>query len=200
MVCPNCGAEQPEGAHFCNRCGTRLSEPVLTTVNLTCARCGHVNPDGSKFCGECGAPLESAPLAPAGRVVTPARPAAEPPAPPTVSTSLRLISSNGTTIHFPPNQANAWLIGREDPVNNIHPDIDLTPYDPDRTVSRRHARIMLTAGNQPTIVSITTTNWTRINGTRIETGQPVLLCSGDRIELGRCMVTFEMSGPIATNG
>jgi pSer/pThr/pTyr-binding forkhead associated (FHA) protein len=161
---------------------------VLTTVNLTCARCGHVNPDDSKFCGECGAPL------------APARPAAQRPAPPVAGVSLRLISSNGTTIHFPPSQANAWLIGREDPVNNIHPDIDLTPYDPDRTVSRRHARITLTAGSQPTIVSITMTNWTRVNGTRIETGQPVLLCSGDRIELGRCLLTFEISGPTATDG
>ncbi len=192
MICPNCGAEQPEGAHFCNRCGTRLSEPVLTVVNLTCTQCGHINPAGSKFCGECGAPLEavSAPSQPAA----PVRLAGEMPAEPVVSTALRLISSNGTIIHFPPNQTNTWLIGREDPVNDIHPDIDLTPYDSDRTVSRRHARIMLTAGNQPTIVSVTATNWTRINGTRIETGQPVLLCPGDRIELGRCVVTFDMQG------
>jgi hypothetical protein len=167
-----------------------LSEPVLTVVNLTCAQCGHINPAGSKFCGECGAPLEAVSAPP--QPIVPVRPAIETPTEPVVSTALRLISSNGTIIHFPPNQANAWLIGREDPVNDIHPDIDLTPYDPDRTVSRRHARIMLTAGNQPTIVSITATNWTRINGTRIETGQPVLLCPGDRIELGRCVVTFDM--------
>lgn len=51
---------------------------------------------------------------------------------------------------------------------------------------------MLTAGNQPVIVSLTTTNWTSINGTRIETGQPVLLCPGDRIELGRCVVRFDI--------
>jgi len=199
MVCPSCGAQQPDGAHFCNQCGTRLSATVLTAVsNVTCARCGHVNPEDSKFCGECGAPI--APAADTPRVARPVRPASQPPAPAAVSVSLRLISSNGTTIHLPANQANAWLIGREDPVNNIHPDIDLTPYDPDRTVSRRHARIMLAAGNQPTIVSITTTNWTKINGTRIETGQPVLLCPGDRIELGRCMLTFEVSGPIAADG
>ncbi len=192
MICPNCGAAQPEGAHFCNQCGTRLSEPVLTAINLTCARCGHVNPAGSKFCGECGAPLQAPPASP--RPPAPAHRPGEAPAEPVVSTALRLISSNGTIIHFPPNPTNAWLIGREDPVNDIHPDIDLTPYDPDRTVSRRHARIMLTAGHQPTIVSITATNWTRINGTRIETGQPVLLCPGDRIELGRCVVTFDMQG------
>lgn len=187
MVCPNCGAEQPEEAHFCNRCGTRLSGPVLTAVNLTCAQCGHVNPAGSKFCGECGAPLEAIVSLPQPDV--PARPVVEQT---TARVVLRLISSNGTIIHFPPSTTNTWLIGREDPVNDVHPEIDLTPYDPDRTVSRRHARITLTAGNQPTIVSITKTNWTRINGTRIETGQPVLLCPGDRIELGRCVVTFDM--------
>lgn len=198
MVCPNCGANQVAGAKFCNQCGTRLPEAVVTTINPTCAQCGHVNPEDSKFCGECGASLEvvtvpapspaSAPVS-TGFISPPA--AAEPPLA-SARVSMRLISPNGTVIYFPPSPTNSWLVGREDPVNNIQPDIDLTPYDPERTVSRRHARILLTGGTQPMIISTTLTNWTKINGTRIETNQPVLLCPGDRIELGRCVVTFEM--------
>ncbi|MEX2406896.1 MAG: zinc-ribbon domain-containing protein, partial [Actinomycetota bacterium] len=27
LVCPSCGAENPEGAKFCNACGTTLGQP-----------------------------------------------------------------------------------------------------------------------------------------------------------------------------
>jgi len=52
MKCPNCQHENPEGAKFCNECGSKLQ--------LACPECGKVNPTGSKFCNECGERLERA--------------------------------------------------------------------------------------------------------------------------------------------
>lgn len=180
MVCPTCGANQPDGAKFCNQCGAQL--PAMTVViNLTCATCGHVNPSGSKFCGECGAQLE-----------TMSMPAPAPAPAPAPVVSMRLVSHNGTAIHLGPNASNTWLIGREDPVNNIHPDVDLTPYDATQSVSRRHAQLVLSPDGQPRLVSIATTNWTKVNDLRVAPNQPVQLRPGDRIELGQCRLVFEM--------
>jgi len=52
MKCPKCQFENPEGAKFCNECGSKLQ--------LACPECGKVNPTGSKFCNECGERLERA--------------------------------------------------------------------------------------------------------------------------------------------
>jgi len=50
MKCPKCQFVNPEGARFCNDCGSKLE--------ITCPKCGKVNPSGSKFCNECGQKLE----------------------------------------------------------------------------------------------------------------------------------------------
>ncbi len=46
MKCPACQFVNPEGAKFCNECGSKLE--------LACPECGKVNPVNSKFCNECG--------------------------------------------------------------------------------------------------------------------------------------------------
>ena len=49
MTCPTCRAEQPDGARFCNQCGSALQ--------LSCASCGTSLPAGSRFCNVCGTPV-----------------------------------------------------------------------------------------------------------------------------------------------
>ena len=49
MECPQCQFANPEGAKFCNECGSKLE--------LVCPQCSQVNPPGSKFCNECGCNL-----------------------------------------------------------------------------------------------------------------------------------------------
>ena len=46
MKCPKCQFEIPEGAKFCNECGSKLE--------VACSACGKINPLSSKFCIECG--------------------------------------------------------------------------------------------------------------------------------------------------
>jgi class 3 adenylate cyclase/tetratricopeptide (TPR) repeat protein len=46
VKCPKCQFEIPEGAKFCNECGSKLE--------IACSECGKINLLGSKFCNECG--------------------------------------------------------------------------------------------------------------------------------------------------
>ncbi|MGO9567682.1 MAG: adenylate/guanylate cyclase domain-containing protein, partial [Desulfomonilaceae bacterium] len=58
MQCPQCQAELPDGAQFCNKCGGKLE--------LKCSACHTANPPDSNFCLKCGhhlrKPKESKPL------------------------------------------------------------------------------------------------------------------------------------------
>jgi pSer/pThr/pTyr-binding forkhead associated (FHA) protein len=110
--------------------------------------------------------------------------------PQAVISPISFISANGARIHFPPSLSQTWLIGREDPVANIHPEVDLTLYDAEQTVSRRHAQIKL-VGGQPILTTIAATNWTRLNGACLEPNEPVMLHHGDRVEFAHCRVTVE---------
>jgi len=49
VECPSCKAVAPEGAKFCQECGTPLARP--------CPTCGHASQPGAKFCPECGVSL-----------------------------------------------------------------------------------------------------------------------------------------------
>ncbi len=52
-ICPVCGAENPDNAKFCGKCGTPLEEGTIV-----CKVCGSINPAGSEFCRVCGSPLK----------------------------------------------------------------------------------------------------------------------------------------------
>jgi len=62
----------------------------------------------------------------------------EPAAPPDPNARLVEIESD---IIFPLADSRETTIGRVDPVTGIKPDIDLTPVDGKRSISRRHAKI-----------------------------------------------------------
>ncbi|NLV74190.1 MAG: SPFH domain-containing protein [Chloroflexi bacterium] len=48
IKCPNCNADNPAAAKFCNSCGQQIGGA------LKCSNCGVENPVGSKFCNNCG--------------------------------------------------------------------------------------------------------------------------------------------------
>jgi CRP-like cAMP-binding protein len=100
---------------------------------------------------------------------------------------LRHTRSN-TEFHL--SRAVETTIGRRDPVTGIHPDIDLTPVDTQRSISRRHAKIYRRGNKFFVAEEIGTMNGTFINGVRIETGVPVELKHGDELRCGLVSLIF----------
>ncbi len=81
-------------------------------------------------------------------------------------------------------------VGRRDPVTGINPDIDLTPADSQRSISRRHAKIFRREGRFYVREEIGTMNGTFVNSERIETGLPVEFKDGDEVRFGLVKTVF----------
>jgi CRP-like cAMP-binding protein len=75
-------------------------------------------------------------------------------------------------------------IGRKDPVTGIYPDIDLSPVDQQRSISRRHAKIYRRGEKFFVAEEIGTMNGTFVNGERLETGVPSEMKPGDEVRFG----------------
>ena len=90
---------------------------------------------------------------------------------------------------FPIPMSPESTIGRQDPANNIFPDIDLTGKDPQLSTSRRHARI-LRRGHQFLVLEENATNGTYVNNQRISAQHPIPLRSGDVILFGAVQMRF----------
>ena len=54
MKCSHCGAENEEGAVFCEECGQKITAPAPVQPKNICPNCGAENEDGALFCEECG--------------------------------------------------------------------------------------------------------------------------------------------------
>ncbi len=81
-------------------------------------------------------------------------------------------------------------VGRRDPVTGIHPDIDLTPIDSQRSISRRHATIFRRGDQFFIREEIGTMNGTFINEERVQTGVPVEFKDGDEVRFGLVKTFF----------
>jgi serine/threonine-protein kinase len=87
-------------------------------------------------------------------------------------------------------QRESNLVGRTDPLSNIFPEVDLSRFDPQTKVSRRHARIWR-EGETFMVEDLGSVNGTVINDIiRLEPRQPRALDSGDRIKLGETTLHF----------
>jgi hypothetical protein len=102
----------------------------------------------------------------------------------------RLSDDSGNVI-FPLSETES-LIGRYDPVTETEPEVDLTPLDIKRSVSRRHARITVANGNFFITEEIGALNGTFVNGSRLATGRPSPLKEGDRVALGTVELVFHL--------
>jgi CRP-like cAMP-binding protein len=82
------------------------------------------------------------------------------------------------------SKGDETTIGRADPVTGILPDIDLTSVDANRSVSRRHAKIICSGNQYFMLEEVGTVNGTYVNEQRIPTGTPVMIHNGDGIKIG----------------
>ncbi len=84
-----------------------------------------------------------------------------------------------------PLDAQVILIGRQDIKHGLIVDIDLTPYDNEVFISRRHAKIEKEEENKYYLSDLASTNGTRVNGRRLTLKDKVLLLDGDQIKFGK---------------
>ena len=104
-------------------------------------------------------------------------------APAEKATRHRLVDvATGTAFFF--SNGDETTIGRADPVTGILPDVDLTPVDTNRSVSRRHAKIIRSGNEYHVLEEVGTVNGTYVNDQRIPTGIPVTLHNGDLVKIG----------------
>jgi len=153
-------------------------------MTIRCSQ-GHENPEGSAFCDECGEQLGAAyATAPAdAATATTPQPIAMPAGAPKL-----VVEADSTT--FDLAGKTEVVIGREDPVSNIYPDVDLTAHGGEEGgVSRLHAKLLLN-DSQYLIEDQNSTNFTFVNKQKLAPKTPTAIKDGDEIRLGRVALTF----------
>lgn len=88
------------------------------------------------------------------------------------------------------------FVGRRDPMSNIFPEIDLSRYDPQTKISRRHARIWR-SGDTFMVEDLGSSNGTVILGgvtdsLHLRPREPHPLKNGDRLKMGDTTLHFLM--------
>lgn len=196
VTCPTCNTQNEEGAVFCDQCGAALAGAGAAGAPAgenTCPVCGAAAISGDAFCNECGAALNASASAPAPVQSAPVR-AASPAvaaAPAAFAAHAQLVPANGQSVEL--SGKASYLIGREDPISGIYPEVDTSRSDGDAAgVSRRHAEIVQQS-SQWFLQDLNSTNGTFVNNQRVspQTRQP--LRSGDQIRLGKWVATFQVN-------
>lgn len=192
LVCPSCGVQLEPDSKFCDMCGKPIG--VAAPPSQHSATPPQMPPTPPVPPGSYPAtppaypqdypapqltPVPSYPYTPPGPVY----------APQSVVQGRLVVQGTNATLPFPPGKT-VVVIGREDPVSNIFPDVDLTDHGGDeRGISRQHARIFI-QGNQMYIEDMNSTNYTYVNKQKLAPGQPHPLNSGDEIRLGGVKLNF----------
>ena len=156
----------------------QVGSETVQVQTVYCGFCGGRIAADDIFCAHCGA---KQPLAGAGSSATlrAARPTAK----------LVVAGTTELDASFVLQKDNN-LLGRTDPHSNVFPEIDLSRFDPETKVSRRHARIWR-EGETFLVEDLGSVNGTVINDSvRLAPRQPRVLDSGDKLRLGETTLHF----------
>ena len=152
------------------------SARTLAVERVFCGFCGKSISSEDVFCPHCGA---RQPIAAASAALRTAR------------ATARLVVTGTTELDatFLLNKETN-LVGRTDPQSNIFPDIDLSRFDPETKISRRHARVWR-EGDTFLVEDLGSVNGTVVNeAVRLGPRQPRPLANGDRLRLGETTLHF----------
>lgn len=156
-----------------------------------CPACGAEIAPEDAFCSSCGFALKAVPAVPSAAPAAAPGPsgAAIPVALPLAGGPRLVVSASGAEIPLPSKEE--IVVGREDPVSGIYPDVDLTPHGGEEGgVSRRHARIVVEGGNFY-VVDLDSTNFTFVSKQKLTPGTRQQVQPGDEIRFGRVAVVFK---------
>jgi hypothetical protein len=157
---------------------TQVGTETVQVQTVYCGFCGGRIAADDVFCAHCGA---RQPMAGVGSSATlrAARPTAK----------LVVAGTTELDASFVLQKDNN-LLGRTDPHSNVFPEIDLSRFDPETKVSRRHARIWR-EGETFLVEDLGSVNGTVINDSvRLAPRQPRVLDSGDKLRLGETTLHF----------
>jgi FHA domain/Double zinc ribbon len=191
IICPNCRHSNIVGAAFCENCGSQLTQPAPAPVK----------PVQAPVPAPVAAPSPPVSPVPAPKVVPPTPPSdvdtlvdessmARSPAPVLDSIPGRLVIQS-LNISIPiPSGKQTVVIGREDPVSGIFPDIDLDPHGGHEAgVGRRHAQLVLQAG-QILLEDLDSVNGTVVNKVKLLPHKPQPLQHGDEVRFGKMVLIY----------
>lgn len=151
-------------------------QKTMQVAIVYCGFCGGKIAEDDVFCAHCG---QRQPLAAASSALRSARATAK-----LVVTGTTELDSSFQL------SKEVSLVGRSDPHSNIFPEIDLSKFDPQTKISRRHARI-LRKGEVYLVEDLGSVNGTVINDSlRLAPHQPRALESGDKLRLGETTLHF----------
>lgn len=157
---------------------SQIGSETVQVQTVYCGFCGGRIAADDIFCAHCGA---RQPMAGVGSSATlrAARPTAK----------LVVAGTTELDASFVLQKDNN-LLGRTDPHSNVFPEIDLSRFDPETKVSRRHARIWR-EGETFLVEDLGSVNGTVINDSiRLAPRQPRVLDSGDKLRLGETTLHF----------
>ncbi|MGI8786634.1 MAG: protein kinase domain-containing protein [Pyrinomonadaceae bacterium] len=157
---------------------------ALSDQPVFCGFCGQKIVATDMFCAFCGA---KQPLAQQGVH-------SESYAPAPLTAQLLIIGTSDLEQPSFRLEKDDNLVGRRDPQSNIFPEVDLSKYDPQTKISRRHARIWR-EGSEFMVEDLGSSNGTFIlpvvsDTVRLQPHQPQALTNGDKLKLGDTTLHF----------
>lgn len=156
----------------------------LASQQVFCGFCGQKIVATDMFCAFCGAKQPMAQQGVHAEIYSSA------------PKTARLIVEGTTDLNAPSYllQKDENLVGRRDPMSNIFPEVDLSKYDPQTKISRRHARIWR-AGTAFHVEDLGSSNGTLLTSAlnesfRLPPHKPHGLTHGDKIKIGDTVLHF----------